>query len=156
MKAVQIDGLEFESVGPIIPESDRHGNIVEYNRHAEYENKKNLPLDRHGRGPFCKFTLDKRYAQKSGVYAMISDEDILYIGKCVDLQNRFNVGYGNISPRNCFKGGQPTNCRINSNILKRIKRQKEIRLYFLETKCISEIEQRLIAKTRPPWNKTRA
>jgi hypothetical protein len=30
------------------------------------------------------------------------------------LSARFNAGYGNISPKNCFKGGQETNCRVNN------------------------------------------
>ena len=29
---------------------------------------------------------------------------------------RYNNGYGRISPRNCFQGGQSTNCRVNNLI----------------------------------------
>ena len=42
------------------------------------------------------------------------DGDLRYVGECANLSARFNVGYGNISPKNCFSGGQETNCRLNN------------------------------------------
>ena len=64
------------------------------------------------------------------------------------------MGYGNISPRNCFEGGQSTNCRINSDILSLFKLKKSIQLYFLETKNRFKIEHELIINQSPVWNKT--
>jgi hypothetical protein len=37
------------------------------------------------------------------------DESKEYVGECRDLVKRFNSGYGQISPRNCFVGGRRTN-----------------------------------------------
>lgn len=35
-----------------------------------------------------------------------------YIGETDNLEKQFRQGYGNISPRNCFKGGQSTNYKM--------------------------------------------
>ena len=43
-------------------------------------------------------------------------DQVAYVGECKNLRRRFEMGYGNISPRNCYVGGQPTNCRINAVI----------------------------------------
>lgn len=66
---------------------------------------------------------------------------------------RFNMGYGHISPRNCYVGGQPTNCRINSLILETYKRGSHIELLFYETANRFNIESTLIKKLNPEWNK---
>ena len=154
MKAILINNWKFEHVCQIILKSDLDGKPEEIFPQDRYENKKNLSLNKYGKGPFCKFTIDRKYAQKSGVYAIQIDENIQYVGECEDFQKRFGMGYGNISPKNCFQGGQPTNCRVNSDILKMIKTGKEVQLYFLETNDRFPIEHVLIKKLKPVWNKT--
>lgn len=151
---IEIENFRFDSICEIVPNLDSQGNTAEYFPQERYENKKNLPLNKYGKGPFCKFTIDRKYAQKSGVYLIRIDEVIQYVGECDDFHKRFGMGYGNISPRNCFEGGQPTNCRVNSDILKMIKTGKKVQLYFLETKDRFEIEHHLIKKSKPVWNKT--
>lgn len=151
---MQINNWEFDYICNISPKSDLRGSPIEFFPQERYENKKNLPLNKYGQGPFCKFTIDRKYARKSGVYVIIIDENIQYVGECDDFHKRFGMGYGNISPRNCFEGGQLTNCRVNSDILKMIKTGREIQLYFLETKDRFEIEHQLIKKLKPVWNKT--
>jgi hypothetical protein len=64
------------------------------------------------------------------------------------------MGYGNISPRNCYVGGQPTNCRINSLILEMYKRGSQIELLFYETRDRFNIERTLINELNPEWNRT--
>ena len=151
---IKIDGMIFMHVCQVSPKTDSQGKPLEIFPQNRYENKKNLPLNRYGHGPFCKFTIDRKYALKSGVYLITIDEIVQYVGKCDDLYKRFGMGYGNISPRNCFKGGQSTNCRINSDILKMIKAEKKVQFYFHETKEKFAIECKLIDELKPTWNKT--
>jgi len=80
--------------------------------------------------------------------------EIKYVGECDDLFKRYGMGYGNISPRNCFEGGQMTNCRINSDILSITKLNNSVDLYFFETNNRFKIEHELIKNQNPIWNKT--
>ena len=116
-------------------------------------NKKNLRLHKYGNGPFCKFSVDKTCSSRSGVYLIVVNDEIKYVGECTDLYGRFSAGYGNISPRNCFEGGQQTNCRINSKILSYFKAKQKIKLYFLESLNRHKIEDLLIESLKPLWNK---
>lgn len=142
----------FAFVSKIIPKLDR-GVALEFLPPNRYNNKKNYSLHKFGKGPFCKFTIDGKYSGKIGVYLIVLDDAVCYVGECIDLKKRFNAGYGNISPRNCFVNGQSTNCRINSLILESFKNNKSISLYFLKTDNRSGIERELIKKLRPAWNR---
>ena len=154
MTKLEIQDYTFGHVCEIIPNLDNEGNAVEIFPQSQYENKKNLGLNKYGKGPFCKFTIDRKYAGKTGVYLILVNDKIQYVGECDDFFKRFGMGYGNISPRNCFEGGQSTNCRINSDILSLFKLKKSIQLYFLETKNRFKIEHELIINQSPVWNKT--
>ena len=151
---LKINDLIFSHVSKISPESDNSNKIIEFFPQERYDNKNNLKLNRYGNGPFCKFSIDKKFQNKTGVYILTVDDQVKYVGECDDLYNRYDMGYGNISPRNCFDGGQPTNCRINSNILSAIKSNNSVNLYFLETPNRFKIEHELIQSQLPPWNKT--
>ena len=145
---------QFQLVGKIRPETNPDGTIREYQPQSRYENKKNLKLNRYGSGSFCKFTIDRKYSKKTGVYAIFVDDNVKYVGECDDFFKRFGMGYGNISPRNCFEGGQPTNCRINTIILSELKLGKLVELYFLESNTRFKVEHELILSLHPIWNKT--
>lgn len=108
-------GYEFEHVCDVEPLRDAGGVSVRFMPQDRYQNARNLPLNRYGAGPFCKFRVPTRF-QVSGVYVLTIDNDLRYVGECANLSARFNAGYGNISPKNCFKGGQETNCRLNNLI----------------------------------------
>lgn len=146
--------LPFQFICQIIPELDKSGKPFEYMPQSRYKNSKNHPLHKFGNGPFCKFKIPSHYSTKTGVYAITQDDVVVYVGECVDLTKRYNMGYGNISPKNCFKGGQPTNCRINSQILQSYKNGKKLNLLFYETKDRFKIENELIVNLNPVWNKT--
>ena len=152
--SLTIQDHTFDYVCGIVPKLDSEGNVMEIFPQSKYENKKNLSLNKYGKGPFCKFTINRKYSGKSGVYVISVNNEIQYVGECDDFFKRFGMGYGNISPRNCFEGGQLTNCRINSNILTLFKSNGIIQLYFLETHDRFKIEYVLIGKFVPPWNKT--
>ena len=63
------------------------------------------------------------------------------------------MGYGQISPRNAYEGGQETNCRINNLILEETKKNNGIDLWFLKTNDYKKIEKLLRLTLNPIWNK---
>lgn len=150
-----IGKVSFDFVCEIKPERKPAGNIDKYFPQSRYANKKNLPPNKYGQGPFCYFSIPEVYSGKSGVYLIKVDENIVYIGECVDFEDRFNTGYGIISPRNCFEGGQETNCRINNLILQTSESGSKISLYFCETSNRKSIESQLIDELKPEWNRAR-
>ena len=146
-----IADLPFEFVGPVQPERDATGSISKFMPQADYRNTENHQLHRYGFGPFCKFRL--RTGSDEGVYAFVVDREVVYIGECEDLSSRLNNGYGNISPRNCYEGGQPTNCRVNSLVLQHSTNGQSITIWFHATANRKAVEAQLLQALRPPWNR---
>jgi len=62
------------------------------------------------------------------------------------------MGYGNISPKNCYKGGQETNCRLNNLIFQSATAGAGIALWFHETANYKAVERELRAELVPEWN----
>lgn len=149
---LEIDEHKFIRVCAIEPKRIPDESIWEFMPQERYMNTDNIPLNRYGNGPFCKFTIPKTIIA-SGVYAMTSDKVVKYIGECQNLSSRVNMGYGNISPRNCFIGGQETNCRVNNLIFNEAKLGSVLSLWFLETDNYKYIEQKLRNSMHPPWNR---
>lgn len=118
---------------------------------SRYDNTNSLKLNSYGMGPFCKFSIPDNY-QFSGVYCILENGRIKYIGECYNLSQRFNAGYGNISPRNCYVNGQSTNCRINMLILNSIKSGNSVDLFFYRTNDTKRVEYHLIKEYSPAWN----
>lgn len=146
---------EFQHVRMILPERDLSGNILQTKPAEYYANSDGLKLNKYGDGYFCKFTIDSRWNNIEGVYLFLENMDVLYVGETVDFGKRFNSGYGNISPRNCYIGGQPTNCRINNLVLQKLLNDSIIEIRFLETTNRIYIEREIIKKLDPPWNISR-
>jgi hypothetical protein len=63
------------------------------------------------------------------------------------------MGYGIISPRNCFKGGQETNCRVNNLVYEAASAGLKISLWFLQTGDYKAVESKLRATMEPEWNR---
>jgi len=143
---------EFKHVCFIKPELDSGRHVIEYQPQSKYENKNNYKLNKYGKGSFCKFKIPKGYLGKKGVYLILLNDKMQYVGKCEDLESRYNIGYGIISPRNCFEGGQITNCKINSLVLFEFKKGSKIELKFHETDNHSLVETELIKQINPKWN----
>lgn len=150
---MNIGSFVFKKICNISLDREAGGSIKEFMPQSRYKNQKGLSLNNYGHGPFCKFKIP-RNLNDSGVYAIVINDEIKYIGKCVNLSSRFNNGYGNISPRNCFAGGQETNCRINNQILHEAIQGNEISLWFFETEDYKSIEDILLSSNNPDWNKT--
>jgi hypothetical protein len=55
VKAMTVYGYEFRYLQQLMPECDANGKIIKYYPQGEYDNKKDLPLSYHGKGPFCRF-----------------------------------------------------------------------------------------------------
>lgn len=150
---IQIGDYSFKFVQELVPEKTLWGRIKIYDPKQHYAKKDSKPLNKYGNGPFCRFPIQgSAYDRACGVYALLDDDSLLYIGQTVDLQQRYNSGYGNIAPINCYVGGQSTNCKINSMILQKYRSGKHIYLFFYETDDYDRIEHELIEALDPPYN----
>jgi len=151
-KVQNICGYDFRFMCNIEPEREPSGEVHVFMPQSRFGNKSSVGLNRYGKGPFCKFKIP-RDLQYPGVYALMEGTNIKYIGECDALSSRYNMGYGNISPRNCFLGGQETNCRINNLIYQEISAGSEISLWFYYTLDYKAIESQLRADLLPSWNR---
>jgi len=145
--------FDFKFICEIKPVTDEHGRVIEYYPYMEYKNIDDKKLNKYGKGPFCKFQIPNGI-NKAGVYILKINDEVKYVGECENLSSRYNMGYGQISPRNCFVGGQSTNCKINSYILREVKNGSKVLLLFYETENRFEVERDLIKKYVPEWNST--
>lgn len=151
MKTKKLLDYLFQFIDFIEPLTSE-GRILDFYPQEKYAKKEQVRLNKYGGGAFCKFRINPKGIGVSGVYALFRDNDLLYIGKCVNLAKRFNSGYGNISPKNCYEGGQSTNCRINKMIHLLCDDIQKISLYFYPTSYQSEIEKELINYYKPKNN----
>ena len=159
---MKINRVEFERVADILPKRDQQQRLLEERPASRYSNRRKLPLNKYGNGPFRRFRIeaDGDVLDSIGIYAIVrGTQEVLYIGKCTRptsaLGKRFNSGYGSIQPRNCFRGGQSTNRRINHDILEASKKGNYLSVVF--HRCLtgadaSAIEAQLIRNLGPPWN----
>jgi len=145
-------GFYFELIGRVEPELKPDGSIREFMPQERYAKATTTPLNPNGAGPFCLFSIAHGVNQ-SGVYVLTVDGTPVYAGKCVDLSKRWSgMGYGAISPKNCFAGGQSTNCKVNNRILQHSKAGQRLELWFHQTAGTSALERAVICALDPPWN----
>jgi hypothetical protein len=149
---MKLGNYEFEHVCDIEPVRETDGTLRQHMPQGRYKNARNLPLNRYGSGPFCKFGIPNRF-QVSGVYVLTVDEELRYVGECANLSARFNAGYGNISPKNCFKGGQETNCRLNNLLYAAFLAGQRITLWFFGTADYKSVEAAMRRTLNPTWNR---
>ncbi len=152
-----IDGRPFSYVGLILPERDERGAVILEVPQSRFRNVRNLSLHQYGGGPFCRFRVAQGW-RRSSIYVLASGNTPLYVGECRDLEERWGArGYGNISPRNCYEGGQQTNCRINNLIFQKTSAGEELTLWFHQLDGDAQtrraVESGLVAALKPPWNK---
>lgn len=150
--SVSLDNITytFDYIQDLIP-IHKNGELYVYN-HRDNEKYKERPKNKYGHKDYCKFKIN--FPKKiSGVYLWIVDEQIIYIGEAKDLRVRFNTNYGHITPYNCTKKGQVTNCKMNNVVLELFKNEnKIIHLYFMQTENHKEIESILLAKINTKYN----
>lgn len=145
------DGYQFAKIASIEPFRHERVTPLEFMPQSRYRNRRSLTLHRYGRGPFCRFRIPPNL-RLSGVYVLTEDGIVIYVGECENLSSRFNSGYGNISPRNCYEGGQRTNCKVNMLVLSAVKRGKRVELWFHETSERERVEDELVAFFGPAWD----
>lgn len=151
-----LGGRSFRHVARISPDAGPDGEPLEDMPQRRYYAAASTRLNRHGYGPFCRFSVVGLPAAP-GVYALTVAQQLAYIGIATkSLRERWGPrGYAEIQPRNCFRGGQSTNCKVNHAILWAAQRRLAINLWMYETAIPRPIEKRLIAELAPPWNEQR-
>lgn len=110
-------------------------------------------LNPHGDKTFSTFRLlNIKHYKLKGVYGFYDKGKLVYIGRCRDsMKKRINNGYGKISPKNCYKDGQSTNCKINALITQ--STDIELKLLPLhKNETIEKCEKNFIKKLKPKWN----
>ena len=147
---MNVCGYTFSYLQDLIPDCDKDGNVIKYYPQDEYDNKAGLPLLYYGKGAFCRFSITAD--NWPGVYLWVVDGQIIYIGETAGLKQRFNSGYGNILPRNCYVGGQSTNCKMNKVVLGHFERGKTVSLYFYQTTDYKRVELELLNRIYTPYN----
>lgn len=150
--SIELSGYSFSFVQRLIPILKPDGSPRIYMPQLLYQEKDKYSLHKYGNGPFCRFSISSEWNGVAGVYALIENFNILYIGQCADFGKRYNQGYGNISPRNCYVGGQTTNCKINALILEKYIEGSPLSLYFYPTSNYDRVERILISAFRPSYN----
>lgn len=150
-KSMKVCGYEFRYLQDLLPQCSEAGKVIKFYPQKDYNNKNNLPLSFHGEGAFCRFSI--KTEDCPGVYLWVVDKQIIYIGETAGLRKRFNVGYGNISPRNCYVGGQSTNCKMNKVVLNMYEQGKIVSLYFYYTTDYKRVELDLLGKINTMYNK---
>jgi hypothetical protein len=149
---MRIAGYEFVDICVIEPQRETDGSVRQFAPQSLYKNARNLPLNTYGTGPFCKFKITSSL-QASGVYVLSVDAKVRYVGECANLSKRFSAGYGNISPKNCYKGGQETNCRLNNLVYSASLGGERIVLSFFRTADYKRVEASLRSTLKPIWNR---
>jgi hypothetical protein len=131
---------------------DSSGNPIEESPHERFVGGATHRLHKHGIGPFCRIRVSDAPSAE-GVYLVTVDGAVVYVGRCLSARERWGQqGYGLISPRNCYDGGQPTNCKVNHLILEAAKASRVIELWFRQTETGGALEAELIRTLRPAWN----
>lgn len=147
---IALDKIAFNLVCPIEPLRRADGQIEEivFPQCAE-----GRAPHKYGSGSFCRFDIPDGYREAEGVYVLLCDRKVMYVGECEDLSNRYR-GYGHVSQRMTQVGGQPTNCRINHLIFESMQRGSQVELYFHPSRDRMNLESFLIERFAPAWNRT--
>lgn len=118
---------------------------------AKGDEKYKLFLNKYGDAEYCKFKInDKEIWKLKGIYFYVLNNEIVYTGRCCDsFYKRINNGYGRISPKNCYKDGQQTNCHINSLVNKYHKNISFWIYPMINVEEIKELEVKLIKYYNP-------
>lgn len=147
-------GYDFTWASAIDADRDDTGALVFDTPQSRYANPKALPLHAHGVGPFARIRTNNLPIEP-GVYAVVStDGAVLYVGRARDsIRRRWSPqGYAVIHARNCFKGGQSTNCRINVLVARELTHRRPLALWVLTVPDPTPVETTIICRLRPPWN----
>jgi len=152
--SIEILGRQFKDLGQVVLELNEEGSPREFAPQLRYAKANSFKLHKYGEGNYCKFRV-AGLPQTSGVYIFSVDGNAVYVGKAANLFKRFYMGYGNISPKNCYEGGQQTNCRINQLVLAVSGTVGVPHILIHECADHDSFESSLIAVLKPRWNLTK-
>ena len=152
-RALVLLGQPFIWVANIRPEARKDGTLWTDMPQERYAEATQARLNRHGTGPFCRFDV-RGLPDTPGIYAVTLDGRLTYVGITIkSLKQRWGPqGYARISPRNCYKGGQSTNCKVNHAILQAALQKRTVELWIREMDEPRTLEAQLIRELNPPWN----
>ena len=88
--SLTLGGQTFRHVAPISPATGPDGKPLEEMPQRRYRAAASTPLNSHGRGPFCRFSVAGLPAT-SGVYAVTVEQDLVYVGIATDLKRRWGL-----------------------------------------------------------------
>lgn len=151
--ALSLCGQDFDWIAEVQPDAGADGRPFEYMPQNGYAKAKEKPLNKHGHGPFCRFSIAGLPAHP-GLYAVTVDRCLAYVGIASrSLKQRWGFsGYAEIQPVNCYRGGQSTNCKINHEILLAVREGHVVELWIRRDSNPRPLERLLIRKLDPPWN----
>lgn len=145
-------GVSFDSVATIEPERNERGQVLAFMPQNRYAKAATTPLNPHGQGPFTRFSLGSG-DHRAGVYIVTLNSHPVYVGKCADFARRWGpMGYGSISPKNCYVGGQSTNCKVNNKVYLHASAGDQLNVWFRPLDDPGPLERKLVLALRPSWN----
>ena len=146
-------GQIFIWAANIRPKTRKDGTLWTDMPQARYAEAAQTRLNRHGAGPFCSFDV-RGLPDTPGIYAVTLNGILTYVGIATkSLKQRWGPqGYARISPRNCYVGGQSTNCKLNRAILEAAQQKRTVELWIREMDEPRTLEEQLIRGLNPPWN----
>lgn len=146
-------GHDFTWFAEVKPCAWPDGRPREFMPQNDYARANEKPLNKHGRGPFCRFSIPC-LPECPGLYAVTVDRRLAYVGIGKEsLRQRWGPrGYAAIHPVNCYRGGQSTNCKINHAILLAVRDGQVVELWIRRESNPRPLEAHLIRELDPPWN----
>lgn len=99
------------------------------------------------RDEYCDFAVPT--LEEKGVYILVIDDKVVYIGKTNNFNNRWNNGY---CKAGLHSNKPSTNERINHAILIATFEGKPIELWWCKTNDMDELEEQLIRTHEPKLN----
>lgn len=117
-----------------------------------FSNPRGYPLAPENDTLYCSFKVNA--PKRPGIYWILLDGAVVYIGRAKSLHNRLSIQYGTVSPRHPFKGGQLQKCRINAKINSALNAGSLITFRWEACEDYEDREKRLLEDPakRPSWN----
>ena len=114
-------------------------------------------LNNYGDLTYSKFSVRgrKEPLQKSGVYLVLCDEELVFAGVCArSFRERFNQHLGNISAKGCYRDGTATHCHINAQLTRNFSRhQLSFAICPIDHKLeMNHLKNAIINRFEPIWN----
>ena len=149
-------GHDFAWITEVELDAGPDGRPLEFMPQKDYAKADEKPLNRHGHGPFCRFSVPDLPACP-GLYAVTVARQLAYVGIATkSLRQRWSSsGHAKIHPANCYRGGRSTNCKINHAILLAVLEGRIVELWTRRDSDPRPLEVRLIREHDPPWNSQR-